>query len=424
MRNRRSTALLAVCLCLVTFAEAPAQAGRPMVAAAPAKRGAAADRSDDAARAVRRAEALLEHASATAQAAARRLAAATAAMPVAQRRVATTRGAVVATKVEANTTRRQADRARAEYKRVADYYATAAQRVREARDRVDRIAATSYMGSTFARLNVLVTAAGPQDMLDRMGLVEQLMDHEQAEVRTLVGARREARAAQDRAGAAKRAAENFERIALDKLRAAQTAQAAAERARRAMYHLVLARKTALSAAQSQRATVLAQYRAALAAERRVQASLRGWEARGGRFTGRYGGGRLTMPVRGWKSSDYGNRYDPYYRVWQLHAGTDFAAGSGSAIRAAASGRVIRAGWYGGYGNYTCINHGKLGGYGFTTCYAHQSRMYVRPGSAVRRGQVIGKVGSTGASTGAHLHFETRFGGVPRNPLNYLPGCLC
>ncbi|MEU8237687.1 M23 family metallopeptidase [Actinoplanes missouriensis] len=407
MRYRRSAALLTVCLCWLAFHQAPA----------------AADRSGDAARAVRRAEALLESAGVTARAAARRLAAATAAMPAAQRRVATTRGVVVATRVEAATARRQADRARTEYAEVADFYATAAARVSDARDRVDQIAATTYMGSTFARINVLVTATGPQDMLDRMGLVQQVMGREQTEVRTLIGARRDARAAQDRAGAAKRAAEEYERIAVTKLRAAQAAQAAAVKARQAMYQLVLARQTALRAAQAQRATVLAQYRAALATERKVQAALRGYDSRAGGVRS-YGGGRLTMPVQGWKSSDFGNRYDPYYRVWQLHAGTDFAAGSGTAIRAAASGRVIQAGWAGGYGNYTCINHGRLGRYGFTTCYGHQSRMYVHRGSYVRRGQVIGRVGSTGASTGAHLHFETRFGGVPRNPLQYLPGCLC
>ncbi|WP_232050670.1 M23 family metallopeptidase [Actinoplanes sp. OR16] len=392
----------------------------PVHQAAPAR----ADREGDAARAVRRAEALLENASATARSAARRLAVATAAMPAAQKKVATTRGVVVATRVEANTARRQANRAREDYGRIAQRYAAAAGRVREARERVDTIAATSYMGSTFARLNVLVTAAGPQDMLDRMGLVEQLMDHEQEEVRTLIDARREVRAEQDRAGAAKRAAEEYERIALSKLRAAQTAQVAAVKARQAMYQLVLARKTALTTAQSQRAAVLAQYRAALATERKVQAALRGFDHRNGTSARRYGGGRLMMPVQGWKTSDFGNRYDPYYRVWQLHAGTDFAAGSGTSIRAAASGRVIQSDWNGGYGLYTCINHGRLGGYGFTTCYAHQSRSYVRPGTYVRRGQVIGRVGSTGASTGAHLHFETRFGGVPRNPLRYLPGCLC
>lgn len=413
MRYRRFDWILAACLCLLSLA-----ATTPAVPAP-----AAADRGDDAARAVSKAEALLENASATARAAARNLAHATAALPAAQHKVATTRGVVIATRVEANSARRRADAARLQYSTVAERYTAAARRVEDARERVDEIARASYMGSGFARLNVLVSASGPQDLMDRLGLVEQLMDHERAQVRTLIGARLEARAAQDRAGAAKRAAEDAEKAAVTKLRAAQNAEAAAVKASQALAGLVDARRAALRAAEAQRSSVLAQYRAAVAAERRVQASLRGWHAKNGN-TGSYGGGRLTMPVRGWKSSDFGQRYDPYYRVWQLHAGTDFAAGSGTPIRAAASGRVIQAGWNGGYGQYTCINHGRLSGYGFTSCYGHQSRIYVRVGEYVRRGEVIGRVGSTGASTGAHLHFETRFSGVPRNPLNYLPGCLC
>jgi murein DD-endopeptidase MepM/ murein hydrolase activator NlpD len=131
-----------------------------------------------------------------------------------------------------------------------------------------------------------------------------------------------------------------------------------------------------------------------------------------------------MPVHGWKSSDFGERYDPYYGVWQLHAGTDFAAGGGTPIHAAAGGRVIQAGWSGGYGNYTCINHGQFEGHGFATCYGHQSAILVRVGEYVTRGEMIGRVGTTGASTGYHLHFETRFDGVPKNPLRYLPPCLC
>ena len=110
---------------------------------------------------------------------------------------------------------------------------------------------------------------------------------------------------------------------------------------------------------------------------------------------------------------------------QLHAGTDYAAPRGTPIRAAASGRVIRAGWNGGYGNYTCIYHYEVsGGRGLSTCYGHQSSILVSKGQWVTRGQTIGRVGTTGASTGYHLHFETRVDGVPRNPLGYLPACLC
>jgi murein DD-endopeptidase MepM/ murein hydrolase activator NlpD len=171
--------------------------------------------------------------------------------------------------------------------------------------------------------------------------------------------------------------------------------------------------------------VLARYREAKAEEQRIQAALRGWDAHSGLSAGgQYPGGKLLMPVDGWKSSDFGWRYDPFYRVWQLHAGADFAAGRGTPIHAAASGQVIRAGWNGGYGNYTCLANGKIDGVSLSTCYGHQSAILVRVGEYVQRGQVIGRVGTTGASTGNHLHFETRFNGVPRNPLPYLPACLC
>jgi murein DD-endopeptidase MepM/ murein hydrolase activator NlpD len=131
-----------------------------------------------------------------------------------------------------------------------------------------------------------------------------------------------------------------------------------------------------------------------------------------------------MPTAGWKSSDFGMRYDPYYHVSQLHAGVDIAAPGGQAIYAAADGRVVTAGWSGGYGNYTCISHGPYQGSDLATCYGHQSVIEVSVGQWVRRGQVIGRVGSTGASTGSHLHFEVRRGGDPVNPVPWLPGCFC
>jgi murein DD-endopeptidase MepM/ murein hydrolase activator NlpD len=115
---------------------------------------------------------------------------------------------------------------------------------------------------------------------------------------------------------------------------------------------------------------------------------------------------------------------PYYKVSQLHAGTDFAAAGGSPIYAVAAGRVVKAGWSGGYGNYTCLQHGMYQGRGLSTCYGHQSAIGVSVGQNVARGQVIGRVGSTGASTGNHLHFEVRQNGSPVNPLPWLPGCLC
>ena len=386
-----------------------------------------ADPRDDARNASKRAaraEAILEDATALARSAAIRLEAATAALPEAQRRVATSRGMVIAAQVAANTARRSADAARIAYDAVAGRFQLAQDRVERARRRVDDIASASYMGGNFTAINVLVGATGPQDAIDRLDLVDQIMQKQQDGVAEMTAARWAARAEQDEAGLAKRAAESAAQEAKRKLAAARSAQHSAVLAQAAVIALANARARALATARSQRSAVLAGYQQARTQEARIVAALRGWRDKGGVINSMMPGRTLLMPVHGWKSSDFGERYDPFYRVWQLHAGTDFAADGGTPIRAAADGRVIRAGWNGGYGNYTCISHGEFEGDNFSTCYGHQSAILVNVGEHVRRGEIIGRVGTTGASTGFHLHFETRFDGVPKSPLPYLPACLC
>ncbi len=322
----------------------------------------AADPRNDAKDASRRTaqiEATLEDATDAARAAAVKLETATAALPPAQQKVATSRGLVAAAKVTANTARRTADAARARYDAVAVQYNQSQERLDESRQRVDDIAAASYMGADFGALNVLIDATGPADMVDRLDLVDQVMQKQQVAVADNTADRRAARIAQDESGLAKRTAEAAEQDAVDKLAAARTAQQAAERAQAAVVALAATRAQALAAANSQRAAVLARYQAAKVEEARIEAALRSWQNKGGVIPPMAGGGQLLMPVHGWKSSDFGERYDPFYKVWQLHAGTDFAAPGGSPIHAAADGRVIQAGWSGGYGNYTCLGHGEL-----------------------------------------------------------------
>lgn len=131
---------------------------------------------------------------------------------------------------------------------------------------------------------------------------------------------------------------------------------------------------------------------------------------GGTVDGRISGAGLIWPVRGPVTSGYG------YRWGRLHAGIDIGAGTGTPIRAAKGGVVTYAGSMSGYGNVVIISHGG----GFTTLYAHQSRIGTSDGAEVGQGQVIGYVGSTGRSTGPHLHFETRVNGNPQDPRRYLP----
>src|SRR5207302_5352332 len=109
---------------------------------------------------------------------------------------------------------------------------------------------------------------------------------------------------------------------------------------------------------------------------------------------------------------FGYRYHPILHFTRFHAGVDIGAGWGSPIVAAGDGQVVGAGWGGGYGREVQIAHGG----GLTSLYGHMSEIVAQPGSFVRRGQLIGYVGSSGLSTGPHLHFEVRLGGTPVNPL--------
>ncbi len=114
------------------------------------------------------------------------------------------------------------------------------------------------------------------------------------------------------------------------------------------------------------------------------------------------------------ASGYGYRSDPVYRTLKFHEGLDYSADIGTPVYATGDGTVELAGWNKGYGNSIDISHG----YNYLTRYAHLSEILVRQGQKVRRGDMIGKVGNTGKSTGPHLHYEVRLHGQPQNPVNY------
>jgi murein DD-endopeptidase MepM/ murein hydrolase activator NlpD len=128
-----------------------------------------------------------------------------------------------------------------------------------------------------------------------------------------------------------------------------------------------------------------------------------------------GSGQVSFPLQAEITSEFGSRMHPILGYEKFHAGLDFGADYGEVIRSAAPGYVIFAGWYGGYGNTVIIDHGN----DVTTLYAHSDGLYVEEGQAVQRGQPIALVGSTGLSTGPHLHFELRSNGEPVDPLPYM-----
>lgn len=122
------------------------------------------------------------------------------------------------------------------------------------------------------------------------------------------------------------------------------------------------------------------------------------------------------PVKGWITSGFGKRASPLTGEPGRHYGVDIANEVGSPIRVTADGIVTYAGWETGYGRVVVVEHG----YGYSTRYGHCSRIEVKVGQSVRRGDVMGYMGSTGRSTGSHCHYEVRIHGVPVDPEKYLP----
>ncbi len=123
----------------------------------------------------------------------------------------------------------------------------------------------------------------------------------------------------------------------------------------------------------------------------------------------------VWPVRGWITSSFGNRISPFTSKTQFHEGVDIAAQIGTPVIAPADGVVIKAGFEAGYGNMVEISHG----YGLKTVFGHNSRLNVKPGQHVKRGDIISYSGNSGSSTGPHVHYEVRVNGLPVNPVRFL-----
>ena len=237
--------------------------------------------------------------------------------------------------------------------------------------------------------------------LRRKRALEAEAEQAAVKVRSLVGARAEARAVAKKAKAQDLA--ELDALEVERERVSEMLRQRAEEARR-------------RAEEARRRAEEARRRAAAEAQSRAEARRRAAAARRARPAQASG---LAQPVDGWLTSPYGMRFHPVYRRWSLHDGTDYGAPCGAPIRAAESGRVIAVYYNSAYGNRVIVDHGYERGVGLGTAYNHLSSYSTYVGEQVSRGEVIGFVGTTGASTGCHLHFMVFENGATVNPMTWL-----
>ena len=153
---------------------------------------------------------------------------------------------------------------------------------------------------------------------------------------------------------------------------------------------------------------------------RQSASIQSMIARNrGRSTVKITSTGFMRPIGGRITSPFGWRTHPIFNSRTFHSGVDIAGPNHGSIHASNSGKVIYSGWYGGYGKVVILDHGVVNGRPTTTLYAHMSSIKVGQGQFVHKGDVVGYEGTTGYSTGPHVHFEVRINGKPNNPLNYI-----
>ncbi|MGH8870151.1 MAG: peptidoglycan DD-metalloendopeptidase family protein [Actinomycetes bacterium] len=285
------------------------------------------------------------------------------------------------------------------------------------RNDLSSLARVAYERGRYAEWSAILEASTPAELSARLTYVDTLGRSFQGHIDSLARARAQLADRQRLLAVRRGQREAVEHRAQASLAASRRLAVEAEDARTEVAALVAQRETALAAAEDAKAADLSQYTTLQAASGALGARIQSLAAQ------MDGGGRpaptsLSRPTIGAVTSSYGPRLHPILGYVKVHTGTDFGYGDGR-VRAAASGVVLLTESDVAYGNMTVVHHGWLDGRSVSTLYAHQASVAVRPGQQVGRGQVLGAVGSTGYSTGPHLHLEVRLGGTPTDPMPWL-----
>jgi murein DD-endopeptidase MepM/ murein hydrolase activator NlpD len=341
----------------------------------------------------------LAKASAAAAQAAKELQAAQSQLPAARKALADATAAEALARAEFQTARTNADIAKAAYTEALIRVTSKEAEISILQNKVDQFARTVYQQGQTSQWEIILNSTSPTDLTLRLEAIRAITQANAKSLEELVIAKKQLAIEAADAEEKHREAERLEGLAQDALAKADAAAEKAAQAKAAVDLLIAQEAAAFKLAEDDRARVKRQYDELRAEQLRVAGISKGASKGNGDPLAT---GSLSWPLTGRSAGGgVGWRVHPVYKYKSCHTGVDVSAPTGTPITAAGSGVVISARWSTAYGNMIMIDHGG----GLVTMYAHMTAFAVGNGSGVGNGQVIGYVGSTGWSTGPHLHFE-------------------
>jgi murein DD-endopeptidase MepM/ murein hydrolase activator NlpD len=354
-------------------------------------------------------------------------------LPAAKQALAAAKGELVAARALSAELSRKLDAALVAEHAAEQALSAANTAVAAHEEQMGEVARLAYQQGPVPGVGLVFSADSVTEYADGLAYLDQLMATQNDVVAALRAERAEASVAEARLTQRRAEVEQQRQAAQEQVKRTERAEHAAAAAKAHVEELIAERADAVKAAQAERDEDLRQYRAMRAEAKRLEAivaaeirrekagaaSAAAEHKSSSQHTAPAAGGVLAWPVHGRITSPFGMRFHPILHYWKMHTGIDIGAPLGDPVRAAASGTVIESYYNSAYGNRIAVSHGYVNGRHLVTTYNHLSVRFAGLGERVTRGEVIGRVGSTGWSTGPHLHFEVMVDGVYRDPMGWL-----
>jgi len=381
---------------------------------APASADDLDDQANDVRNQIEATEDALAGASARLRAAAAELARAEAQLPAARAAYDSAQGKLTSSRMQLAAIRQKLRQLRAQQQKVQVEIDSALARIDRSQLLVSRIVRYQYQTGGFAELEVVLDAESPTDFVQRVMATKSVTDTQSEIIDQLNADKAVLAARQQQMEVTEDGISDMEADVEKQVEKLRDLFQRAKAAKQEVERLVSARSAAMQVAAEEKQAEQDRLDRLEAQQAAIQNAIAQQSSTGS------GTGSLAWPLPGYAAGQgVGWRVHPVYGYRSCHTGQDIGAPSGTPIHAARSGTVVwtKADLSGPYGNNTLIDHGN----GLSTFYAHQSSFGVSPGQHVRQGQVIGYVGTTGYSSGPHLHFEVHINGVPYNPMGWFGG---